>query len=123
MITVALSAVQQTATFPVFTPHSSYAHSIAGLTDGVLWTALGILLLVIGLVSYSTHKFRERPGEPTPKPVYGNVKLEIGYTVGFVVILGVISVFSIRAMQASDPPTSETNNLLIVAHQWWWEIR
>ena len=123
MILAASPALQHAATFPVFAPHSGYAHSIASLSDGVLWTSLGILLLVIGLVSYATHKFRERPGEPTPKPVYGNVKLEIGYTVGFVLILGVISFFSIRAMQASDPPTNQTNNLLIVAHQWWWEIR
>lgn len=123
MITPALLAIQQTANFPVFAPHSDYARSIASLSNGVLWTALGILLLVLGLVTYASRKFRARPGEPTPKPIYGNVKLEIGYTVAFVVILGVISVFSIRAMQASDPPTSQVNNLEIVAHQWWWEVR
>jgi cytochrome c oxidase subunit 2 len=89
----------------------------------VLWTTLAILLLVIGLVSYAVHKFRQKPGAPTPKPVYGNVKLEIAYTLGFIVILGVISVFSIRAMEASDPPTGDANTLLIVAHQWWWEVR
>ena len=123
MIVAALLSLQQRAIFPVFSPHSSYARDIASLSNGVLWTALGILLLVIGLVSYATHKFREEPGEPTPKPVYGNVKLEIAYTVSFIVILGVISVFSIRAMQSSDPPTDKADNLLIVAHQWWWEIR
>ncbi len=123
MILAASPALRDAAIFPVFAPHSAYAHSIASLSNGVLWTALGILLLVTGLVSYATRKFREKPREPTPKPVYGNVKLEIRYTVGFVLILGVISFFSLRAMQASDPPTSRTNNLLIVAHQWWWEIR
>src|SRR5579875_1281395 len=123
MTTASSQAIQQAATFPVFAPHSDYARSIAGLSSGVLWTTLAILLLVIGLVSYAVHKFRAKPGAATPKPVYGNVKLEIAYTVGFIVILGIISVFSIRAMQASDPPTSGTNSLLIVAHQWWWEVR
>jgi cytochrome c oxidase subunit 2 len=116
-------ALQQTPTFPVFAPHSPYARSIASLSNGVLWIALGILLLVIGLVSYASRKFRERPGDPPPKPVYGNVKLEVGYTTAFIVILVVISVFSIRAMRASDPPTGERDNLLIVAHRWWWEVR
>ncbi|MGC2661813.1 MAG: cytochrome c oxidase subunit II [Bryobacteraceae bacterium] len=116
-------ALQQTSTFPVFVPHSHYAASIASLSNGVLYTALAILALVIGLVSYSSHKFRAKPGSPTPKPVYGNVKLEIGYTSAFVAILAVISVFSIRAMEASDPPTTQTDNLQIVAHQWWWEVR
>ena len=123
MIVSVYLAVQPNSTFPVFTPHSDYARAIDGLSNGVLWTALGILLLVLGLVSYATHKFRAKPGEATPKPVYGNVKLEIGYTVAFVIILGVISVFSIRAMQASDPPTGGSNNFEIVAHQWWWEVR
>ena len=116
-------ALQQTSTFPVFVPHSRYAASIASLSNGVLYTALAILVLVIGLVSYSSHKFRAKPGSPTPKPVYGNTKLEIGYTSAFLAILAVISVFSIRAMEASDPPTTQTDNLQIVAHQWWWEVR
>ncbi len=123
MLTPTFLALQQTATFPVFTPHSDYARSIANLSNGVLLTTLGILLLVGGLVSYSSHKFRAKPGEPTPKPVYGNTKLEIAYTVGFIVILGVISVFSIRSMEASDPPVNQPDNLHIVAHQWWWEVR
>jgi cytochrome c oxidase subunit 2 len=110
--------------YPVFAPHSEYARSIASLSYGVLWTALGILLLVTGLVTYATYKFKAGPGKKMPKPVYGNTKLEIAYTLGFVLILGTISVFSIRAMEISDPPTGEKpDNLLIVAHQWWWEVR
>jgi len=73
--------VKQAAAFPVFAPHSVYAHSIAGLSKGVLWACLGILLIVAGLVSYCVRKFRERPGAPPPRLIYGNPKLEIGYTV------------------------------------------
>jgi cytochrome c oxidase subunit 2 len=114
--------VKQAAAFPVFAPHSVYAHSIAGLSKGVLWVCLGILLIVTGLVSYCVRKFRERPGAPPPRLIYGNPKLEIGYTVAFVIILGGISYFSVRAMHASDPPVRGGNTLLIVAHQWWWEV-
>ncbi len=123
MTIAALLAIKQSAAYPVFTPHSDYARSILALSEGVMWTCLGILVLVTGLVAYASRKFREKPGDEAPKPVYGNVKLEIGYTVAFIVILGVISVFSIRTMEASDPPANKADNLVIVGHQFWWEIR
>jgi cytochrome c oxidase subunit 2 len=116
------AATNPAAAYPVFAPHSPYAHSIASLGHGVLYVALGIFLVVVVLVTYCTHRFREKPAQATPKPVYGNVKLELGYTITFVVILGIISVFSIRAMEASDPPSNRPISLLIVAHQWWWEV-
>ena len=109
--------------YPFFHPHSPYARSISSLGNGVLLAMLSILLLVVGLVSYCVHKFREEPGQPTPTPIYGNVKLEISYTVAFIVILGIISYFSVRAIYASDPPSQQAADLLIVAHQWWWEVR
>jgi cytochrome c oxidase subunit II len=37
--------------------------------------------------------------------------------------LAVLSVFMVRTMIASDPPTADAKpDLRIVAHQWWWEI-
>jgi cytochrome c oxidase subunit 2 len=109
-------------TFPVFTPHSQYAHSIASLSHGVLCVCLAILLIVVGLVSFSIRRFREQAGAPPPKLIYGNWKLEVGYTTSFILILGVIMYFSLRSMDASDPPSSRPDTLLIVAHQWWWEV-
>jgi cytochrome c oxidase subunit 2 len=117
-----LGAPSDAPAFPVLSPHSIYARSINSLSIGVLLTCLGILIIVVGLVTFSTWRFRERPGEPTPKPIYGNWKLEIAYTAAFVVILTVISVFSLRAMWKADPPTRQSNTMLIVAHQWWWEV-
>ena len=107
----------------MFAPRSGYSQAITSLSYIVLLVCLVILLIVSGLVSYSTWKFRGRPGEPEPKPVYGNVKLEMTYTIGFVVILSVISYFSVRAMYKADPSTKQADNLFIVAHQWWWEVR
>lgn len=109
-------------TFPVFTPHSPYAHSIASLSNGVLWVCLVILLIVVGLVAFSVRRFRERPDGPPAKLIYGNWKLEIGYTAAFVVILSGIMYFSLRSMHASDPQSAKPNTILIVAHQWWWEV-
>lgn len=121
MVPGGASLTQHMAGYPVFAPHSIYARSIAALSHGVLLTTLAILLLVIGLVTYATRKFGEKPDTPA-RLIYGNTKLEVGYTAGFIVILAVNPVFSIRAMEVSDPATSNANNLLIVAHQWW-EVR
>ena len=121
MVPGGASLRQHMAGYPVFAPHSIYARSIAALSHGVLLTTLAILLLVVGLVSYAIRKFREKPDTPA-RLIYGNTKLEVGYTAGFIVILAVNPVFSIRAMEVSDPATSNANNLLIVAHQWW-EVR
>ncbi len=107
----------------MFSPRSGYAHQISSLSDGVLLVCLGILLIVGGLVTYAGWKFRGHKGEPDPKPIYGNIKLEMVYTTAFVVILAVISVFSVRAMWKVDPPTKQADNLVVVGHQWWWEIR
>ena len=107
----------------MFAPRSIYAHAISSLSDGVLLVCLAILLIVAGLTTYAGWKFRARAGEPDPKPIYGSPKLEIGYLSAFVVILAVISVFSVRAMWRVDPPTKQADNLVVVGHQWWWEIR
>ena len=79
MVPGGTSLTQHMAGYPVFAPHSIYARSIAALSHGVLLTTLAILLLVIGLVTYATRKFREKPDTP-PRLIYGNTKLEVGYT-------------------------------------------
>ena len=123
MITPAPAVTAKSAAYPVFSAHSPYAQSILSLSDGVLWAMLGILLIVVGLVAYCRFKFKYRPGDAMPKPVYGNVKLELSYTIAFVIILGTISWFSLEAMHASDPPSNKAPDLVVVAHQWWWELR
>lgn len=109
--------------FPVFSPHSPYARSIYELSKGVLWASAAILALVVGLVTYATHKFRGREGEATPTPTYGNPKFEVSYLLAFVAILGTMLFFALRVMRASDPPAGTAENLQIVAHQFWWEVR
>ncbi len=84
---------------------------------------LAILVVVTALVTYCVYKFAEKPGVQPPNPIYGNTKLEVGYTVSFFIILGVILVFAIRSMSASDPAGTRSNTLLVVGHQWWWEVR
>jgi cytochrome c oxidase subunit 2 len=106
-----------------FDPHSSQAVRLVDFSMFIYVVCAVIFLLVIGLVSYAAVRFRGRPGQPDPKPGYGRIKLEIGWTVAPLVLLIVIFVFTFRTARAVDPPAPANPDLVIVAHQWWWEVR
>ncbi|MEO8726469.1 MAG: cytochrome c oxidase subunit II [Acidobacteriaceae bacterium] len=108
----------------VFSPHSSFAWSIYHLNVFVLIAMGVILLLVSGLVLYASWRFRAIGGEGTPKPNFGNLRLELMYTILPAMLLAAIMVFTVRTMQSSDPPQgAHPDDVEVVGHQWWWEFR
>lgn len=83
-----------------------------------------ILLLVTALVCYACWRYRSRPGEETPRPVFGNLRLELAYTAAPIVLLGIILFCTVRTMQGSDPSLGKRgDDIVVVGHQWWWEMR
>jgi cytochrome c oxidase subunit 2 len=54
---------------------------------------LGVIVLigVEGLIIYSVVKFRRRRGDPVPVPVAGNAPLEIGWTLGAILLVGIVA--------------------------------
>jgi cytochrome c oxidase subunit 2 len=122
-ITTALLAIGPPG-IPVLHPQSHYAHSIFELSSWVLWVCLGIFLLVAGLVSYTSWKFRARPGDADPRQVFGSKQWEAAYLIGPTLLLAVIFAFTLHVMHTSDPPAqSSGDDIVIVGHQWWWEVR
>jgi cytochrome c oxidase subunit 2 len=122
-ITTALLAIGPPG-IPVLHPQSHYARSIFELSSWVLWVCLGIFLLVAGLVSYASWKFRARPGDADPKPVFGSRKWEAAYVIGPTLLLAVIFGFTLHVMHTSDPPAQASgDDIVVVGHQWWWEVR
>jgi cytochrome c oxidase subunit 2 len=90
----------------------------------MLYVSLGIFLLVAGLVTYASWKFRARPGEAEPKQVFGSTRWELAYVIGPAVLLAVVFGFTLRVMHASDPPAQPSgDDIVVVGHQWWWEVR
>src|SRR4051794_7715777 len=55
---------------------------------------MGLLILigVEAIIIYAVVKFRRRRGGPEPVAVHGNAPLEIGWTVGAIVLVAIISV-------------------------------
>ena len=104
-------------------PASPQAAAISSLFVGTLIFLGAILTLVTVLVIYAIVRYRDRPGAPEPRQVFGWRKLEIIWTLVPILSLAVLAGFMFHAMNVSDPPTADGKpDMRIIAHQWWWEI-
>ena len=111
-------------TIPTFSPAGPQAHALTALFVGVLIVLAMIFILVTGLVIYMIVRFRDRPGAPEARQMFGWTRLEIIWTIIPFVILMVISVFMVTTDRAADPPIPDGRkpDLQVIGHQWWWEI-
>ena len=71
-----------------------------------------ILAIVIGLIGYGLIFFRHKPGSIDPAPHFGNRKLEIGWTIGPILILIWLFALTARGMRQSDPPANQEPDLI-----------
>jgi cytochrome c oxidase subunit 2 len=136
----------------ILSPESPNAEAISDLFMFVLWFAIGVFILVEGLIIYSVVRFRNKGGdEHVPVQVYGNTKLEIAWTVVPALLAITILVLSLQAMPkiydipgdtvaaaAADVGVCYVGNLSVdevtraagtdllvvkvTGHQWWWEF-
>ncbi len=107
-----------------FTPRSPQALAISRLFVLNLVIAALIFLLVTGLIIYIAYRFRGRPGQPEPRQIAGNRRLEIAWTVAPALVLVVVFSLTLVAMRTADPPVGQQKpDLVVVGHQWWWEVQ
>ena len=94
----------------VFTPESGgsqQAEDIDTLYKITLYIAIVIFLIVEGTLIWSLVKFRARRGGPEPAQIRGNTPLELGWTLGAVLILVVLTVVTfIYLDDIENPPPS-----------------
>jgi cytochrome c oxidase subunit 2 len=92
-----------------FTPESGgspNADNIDSLYKIILVVALVIFVAVIGGLAYALIKFRARKGA-TAAQIHGNTRLEVGWTVGAVVILVGLAILTFVKLGAiQNPPNS-----------------
>ncbi|MBV8950136.1 MAG: cytochrome c oxidase subunit II, partial [Actinobacteria bacterium] len=108
----------------VFKPKGTAAHKINSLFTPVAFIAVGVLVLVVGLLLVAVFKFRERPGHPTNvKQVHGNTPLEITWTVIPALILAVIAVPTVSTIfELARKPAGNVLEINVVGKQWWWQF-
>ncbi len=107
----------------VFDTHSPQAQAISRLFQLSLGISAVIFLLVTGLVLYALFRFRARPGQADPAPIFGHPRLEIAWTVTPALILVGMFGLTIVAMRATNPPAAKETDIVITGYQWWWDVR
>jgi cytochrome c oxidase subunit 2 len=76
---------------------------------------LVILIVVEALIIYAVIKFRRRKGGPEPVAVHGNAALEIGWTLGAIVLVTVVAVVTFLFLPGILNPAKTGPNGLNVA--------
>ena len=90
----------------------------------IFWAAVGVFIVVEGILLYAVIRFRRRPGQGIPKQVHGNTPLEIFWTILPAIVLAVIAVPTINTIyDTAKPPTDDAFEVTVVGHQWWWEFK
>jgi cytochrome c oxidase subunit II len=83
-----------------------------------------IFLLVAGLITFATIRFRHRPGDGEPHQSEGNLKLEIIWTTIPAIICLVLGILTGVVMHMINPPVgSRKPDVVVIGHQFWWEYR
>ena len=95
---------------------SPNAHDIHTLYVIVEIIAVPIFLLVEGTLIYSLIRFRHRRGNPEPLQIHGNPPLELGWTIGAVVIVAAIAAVTFVFLPTiEDPARSQPTGLYALA--------
>jgi cytochrome c oxidase subunit 2 len=88
-----------------------------------LWIAIGVLLLVIGLVAWVTIRYRGGRRPDLPRQKHYNIPVEVTYTV--VPLALVIALFAITVVSIDSVDQSSAQPDLVVdvtAFQWQWQF-
>jgi len=103
-------------------PQSPLARAIydLGIVSGVVFAL--IFVIVTGAIVYAIFRFRVREGEPDPKQIAGNRKVEMAWTIIPFLIVVFLLVMTLGAMNRADPPPAPSPDLVVTGHQFWWQV-
>jgi cytochrome c oxidase subunit II len=111
----------------IFSPASTPANSIFGLSLFVLSVTAVIFVIVFSLLLYAVWRFRKRRDDDGHEPpqVYGSNQVELAWTVIPVLIVVALFMATVRviaAIQNASPPPNAVE-VVAIGHQYWWEFR
>jgi cytochrome c oxidase subunit 2 len=103
-------------------PQSPLARAIydLGIVSGIIFAL--IFVIVTSAITFSIFRFRTRAGEPDPRQILSNRKVEIAWTIVPFLIVIFLFVITLRAMNRADPPSAPSPDLVITGHQFWWQV-
>jgi cytochrome c oxidase subunit II len=122
-LTVLLSACSDNLRQSSLNPAGPEARRIDRLFDPVFWIAVGVFVLVEGLLVIAVIRFRHRPNQPVPVQVHGNRRMEIAWTIAPALLLAVIAVPTIVTIFGLYRVPQGALTVEVTGHQWWWDVK
>ena len=93
-------------------PQSPQARAIYDLAIPSTIIFALIFVIVTGAIIYAIFRFRGRAGEPDPKQIADNRKVEIAWTIIPFLIVIFLLVMTLSAMNRADPPPAPSPDLV-----------
>jgi cytochrome c oxidase subunit 2 len=103
-------------------PAGEVARKADSLWDLTFLIAVGVFVVVEGLLVFALFRFRERPGHQA-KQFHGNTKLEIVLTAVPALILAGLAIPTVGTIVTQAETPANALNVEVVAHQFWWEYK
>ncbi len=89
----------------------------------VFWIAVGVFVVVEGLLVYALIRFRRRRPDERPIQLHGNTRLEVAWTLAPALLLAVVAVPTIGTIFAlARGAPADAMEIRVTGHQWWWEV-
>ncbi len=107
----------------VFDGATPQARSISDYFVLVLILAAVVFVIVEGLLVYVLLRFRARPGDGRPRPVFEKQHLEITWTVIPILLVALLFVLMLPVMGAAEDAPPDAYTVTAIGHQFWWEFR
>src|SRR6202046_2450833 len=111
----------------IFSPASTPADSIFGLSIFVLLNVAAIFVVVFTLLAYVVIRFRNKQGADRSEPaqIYGSNQVELAWTVIPVLIVLALFLAAARVIASvQNPPRSPAAlEVTVIGHQYWWEYQ
>jgi cytochrome c oxidase subunit II len=111
----------------IFSPSTTPARSIMGLSFFVLLITGSIFAVVGGLLAYAIVRYRARDSDDDSEPaqIYGSTQVELAWTVIPILIVVVLFLTTARIIFAVQdaPKPADALDVTVVGHQFWWEFR
>jgi cytochrome c oxidase subunit II len=123
-LVILAAACAPNATQDTLKPAGPYAEKIDNLFRPVFWIAVGVFVVVEGLLMYLAVRYRHRKGRrDIPPQVHGNQRLEIAWTIVPAIILVGVAIPTISGIYAlAAKPSGQILEVNVIGHQWWWEF-
>lgn len=123
MLALLAAAPTSAASFWPANPQTAQARSITFLFWLVMAVAAVFLVGILGALLVIALRFRAREGRPDPRPIYGNLRLELWWTGIPLALLIMVFVFMVGSVREQTTIASNALDVTLVGHQWWWEYR